>query len=143
MCPSIVYSQQSPLLHTSIKNNTRINKGGCNCRELGILLYAYISVRVLKITPVGQCFEIMCYLCRKSCYMDKHIVKWLPGENPVGDLFNEFPELNVRQVARAMGINETLMQQYVNGAKRPTAERRMEIELFLHKLATRLSKIKL
>ncbi len=71
------------------------------------------------------------------------MVKWLPGENPVGDLFNEFPELNVRQVARAMGINESLMQQYVNGAKRPTAERRIEIESFLHKLAERLSKIKL
>ncbi len=75
--------------------------------------------------------------------MDKHIVKWLPGENPVGDLFNEFPELNVRQVARAMGINESLMQQYVNGAKRPTVKRRIEIESFLHKLAERLSKIKL
>ncbi|MBQ3043707.1 MAG: XRE family transcriptional regulator [Alistipes sp.] len=75
--------------------------------------------------------------------MDKHMVRWLPGENPVGDLFNEFPELNVRQVARAMGINESLMQQYVNGAKRPTAERRIEIESFLHKLAERLSKIKL
>lgn len=71
------------------------------------------------------------------------MVKWLPGENPVGDLFNEFPELNVRQVARAMGINESLMRQYVNGAKRPTAERRIEIESFLHKLAERLSKIKL
>ena len=71
------------------------------------------------------------------------MVKWLPGENPVGDLFNEFPELNVRQVARAMGINESLMQQYVNGAKRPTAERRIEIEGFLHKLAERLSNIKL
>ena len=71
------------------------------------------------------------------------MVKWLPGENPVGDLFNEFPELNVRQVARAMGINESLMQQYVNGAKRPTAERRIEIESFLHELAERLSKIKL
>ena len=42
-----------------------------------------------------------------------------------------------------MGINETLMQQYVNGAKRPTAERRIEIECFLHQLAERLSKIKL
>ena len=71
------------------------------------------------------------------------MVRWLPGENPVGDLFNEFPELNVRQVARAMGINESLMQQYVNGAKRPTAERRIEIESFLLKLAERLSKIKL
>ena len=75
--------------------------------------------------------------------MEKHIVKWALGENPVGDMFNEFPELNVRQVARAMGINETLMQQYVNGTKRPTAERRAEIEEYLHKLAARLAVIDL
>ena len=75
--------------------------------------------------------------------MDKHLVKWGPGENLVGDLFNEFPELNVRQVARAMGINETLMQQYVNGTKRPTYERRAAIEEHLHKLAARLAAIKL
>lgn len=75
--------------------------------------------------------------------MDKHIVKWLPGENPVGDMFNAFPELNVRQVARSMGINETLMQQYVNGSKHPTLERRIEIEKYLHQLAMRLNAIKL
>lgn len=75
--------------------------------------------------------------------MEKHIVKWAPGENPVGDMFNAFPELNVRQVARAMGINETLMQQYVNGTKRPTLERRIEIEEYLHQLAARLNSIKL
>ena len=75
--------------------------------------------------------------------MEKHIVKWAPGENPVGDMFNAFPELNVRQVARAMGINETLMQHYVNGTKRPTLERRIEIEEYLHQLAARLANIKL
>lgn len=75
--------------------------------------------------------------------MDKHRVKWLPGENPVGDMFNAFPELNVRQVARSMGINETLMQQYVNGSKRPTPARRTEIEDYFHQLASRLSTIKL
>ena len=75
--------------------------------------------------------------------MEKHIVKWAPGENPVGDMFNAFPELNVRQVARAMGINETLMQHYVNGTKRPTLERRIEIEEYLHQLAARLASIEL
>ena len=75
--------------------------------------------------------------------MDKHIVKWLPGENPVGDMFNEFPELNVRQVARAIGVNETLMQQYVNGTKRPATERRKEIETYIHNLAERLAAVKL
>ena len=75
--------------------------------------------------------------------MDKHIVKWLPGDNPVGDMFNEFPELNVRQVARAIGVNETLMQQYVNGTKHPATERRKEIETYIHNLAERLAAVKL
>lgn len=73
--------------------------------------------------------------------MAKHEIKTLPGENPIGELFARFPELNVRQVARSMGINETLMQQYVNGAKRPSFERAMEIEDFLHKLGEELSQI--
>ncbi|MBO7312214.1 MAG: XRE family transcriptional regulator [Alistipes sp.] len=75
--------------------------------------------------------------------MEKHINRWLPGENSIGDLFNNFPELNVRQVARAMGINETLMQQYVNGTKRPLPERKAEIERYIHNLAERLANIKL
>ena len=75
--------------------------------------------------------------------MDKHITKLMPGENSIGELFNAFPELNVRQVARAMGVNETLMQQYVNGAKRPSPERRAEIEHYLHNLASRLASVKL
>ena len=73
--------------------------------------------------------------------MAKHEIKTLPGENPVGELFAQLPELNIRQVARAMGINETLMQQYVNGAKHPSAERKAEIENFLHQLGQKLSTI--
>lgn len=83
------------------------------------------------------------YICKNLTIMDKHITKWMPGENSIGDLFNRFPELNVRQVARAMGINETLMQQYVNGAKRPSPERRAEIEQYLHNLASRLMEVTL
>jgi DNA-binding transcriptional regulator YdaS (Cro superfamily) len=46
-------------------------------------------------------------------------------------------------VARAMGINETLMQQYVNGVKKPTYERRMQIERYIRELGLRLTQISL
>lgn len=75
--------------------------------------------------------------------MEKHVTKFRPGEESIGDIFNAFPELNVRQVARNMGINETLMQQYVNGTKRPSTTRRAEIEEYLHKLAKRLADVRL
>jgi hypothetical protein len=42
-----------------------------------------------------------------------------------------------------MGINESLMQHYVNGIKRPSFERAMEIEQFLHTLGAELLKIKI
>lgn len=70
-------------------------------------------------------------------------IKTVEGENPIGELFARFPELNVRQIARAMGVNETLMQQYVNGKKRPSFERAMEIENFLHKLGEELAKVRI
>lgn len=75
--------------------------------------------------------------------MDKHATKFTLEKNHVGELFNRFPELNVRQVARAMGINESLMQQYVNGAKRPTLERRLEIEKYIQELGRALSSVSL
>ncbi len=75
--------------------------------------------------------------------MDKHTTKFTMERNHIGELFNRFPELNVRQVARAIGINETLMQQYVNGVKRPTLERRMEIERYIRELGRALSNISL
>ena len=64
-------------------------------------------------------------------------------ENPIGWLFKRFPELNAGQVAKAMGINETLFRNYVNGTKRPSASRVMDIENFLQKLGKELSEIHL
>ncbi len=51
--------------------------------------------------------------------------------------------LNVRQVSKAMGINYSLMQQYVNGRKRPSFERAMEIEEYIHSLGEALTKVKI
>ncbi len=75
--------------------------------------------------------------------MEKHTTKLTSEKNHIGELFNAFPELNVRQVARTMGINETLMQQYVNGVKRPTYERRIQIERHIRELGYRLTRITL
>ena len=64
-------------------------------------------------------------------------------ENPVGALFSRFPELNGRQVARAMNINETLFQNYINGRKRPSFERLRDIENYIHTLGEALTKVRL
>ena len=64
-------------------------------------------------------------------------------ENHVRWLFEQFPELNASQIAKAMGINETLFRNYINGSKRPSAERILDIENFLHKLAKELSETRL
>ena len=67
----------------------------------------------------------------------------LKEENPIGAIFTRFPELNVRQIARSMGLNDSLMQHYVNGVKRPSFERAMAIEQFLHTLGAELLKIRI
>lgn len=67
----------------------------------------------------------------------------LAEENPVRAIFERFPELNVRQIAKSMGINESLMQHYVAGIKRPSFDRAIEIENFLHQLGKELLKIKI
>lgn len=67
----------------------------------------------------------------------------LKEENPIGAIFTRFPELNVRQIARSRGLNDSLMQHYVNGVKRPSFERAMAIEQFLHTLGAELLKIRI
>ena len=75
--------------------------------------------------------------------MEKHRTRLTLERNYIGELFNTFPVLNVRQVARATGINETLMQQYVNGVKRPSFERRVEIENYVRELGRKLRMVDL
>ena len=62
-------------------------------------------------------------------------------DNPVGQIFSEYPELNARQVARVAGLNPTLFQQYVDGHKKPSPERLKQIESALHRLGTELSEL--
>lgn len=63
--------------------------------------------------------------------------------NPVGKLFSHFPQLNVSQVAQSIGINKSLMSQYIYGIKTPGPERKKQIENALHKLGKELLAVEL
>ena len=43
-------------------------------------------------------------------------------------------EINVAEFARTLGINATLLRNYINGFKKPSAEREQEILAHVHKL---------
>ena len=64
-------------------------------------------------------------------------------DNVIASLFERFPELNVQQVAKGMNINPALMRQYVGGKKRPSFERLMDFENYLHKVGAELQKVHL
>ena len=43
-------------------------------------------------------------------------------------------EINVAEIARSMGLNPTLLRNYINGFKKPSKEREKEIIDYIHKL---------
>lgn len=47
-------------------------------------------------------------------------------------------EINVAEFARSMGMNPTLLRNYINGFKKPSKEREAEIMAFIHKLGEEL-----
>ena len=47
-------------------------------------------------------------------------------------------EINVAEFARSMGMNPTLLRNYINGFKKPSAEREQEILDHIHKLGEEL-----
>ncbi len=58
--------------------------------------------------------------------------------NPIGRVFWMFPELNAAAFARRLGIPQPLFAAYVNGSKRPSAERRKRIGEELHRIGREL-----
>lgn len=47
-------------------------------------------------------------------------------------------EINVAEFARSMGMNPTLLRNYINGFKKPSKEREQEIIDHIHKLGEEL-----
>ena len=65
----------------------------------------------------------------------------ISSDNRVAMAFAQFPEINVRQMARRMGINETLLAKYICGYSKPSEKRAKEIEAALHDLGHKLTQI--
>ncbi len=74
---------------------------------------------------------------------DIHISSFYNKEEPdyaneVASIFMRFPQLNVSEVARNMGINKSLLSKYIYGIKKPSPERLMQIKEALHVLGHEL-----
>ena len=79
----------------------------------------------------------------KELDVDIHISSFyeeveIKKENEVADLFEKFPQLNVSEVARSLGIHKSLLSQYIYGVKTPSEKRIREIKMALHKLGAEL-----
>ena len=55
-------------------------------------------------------------------------------DNEVARIFKKFPQLNVSEVARNMGINKSLLSKYIYGIKKPSDQRVSQIKAALRSL---------
>lgn len=60
------------------------------------------------------------------------------SENEIAAIFKRFPQLNVSEVARSMGINKSLLSKYIYGIKKPGEQRKMQIKEALRALGEQL-----
>lgn len=59
-------------------------------------------------------------------------------DNEIAAIFRRFPQLNVSEVARSMGINKSLLSKYIYGIKKPGEQRKAQIKEALHALGEEL-----
>lgn len=62
-------------------------------------------------------------------------------QNEVAEMFKHFPWLNVSEVARAIGINKSLLARYIYGISKPSERRLNQIRFALHELGTELQNV--
>ncbi|MBO7544786.1 MAG: DUF2442 domain-containing protein [Bacteroidales bacterium] len=63
---------------------------------------------------------------------DIHITSFFITEEPnmdnvIANIFKRFPQLNVSEMARTIGINKSLLSRYIYGIKKPSQKRLDEI----------------
>lgn len=59
-------------------------------------------------------------------------------DNEIAKIFKKFPQLNVSEVARSLGINKSLMYKYIYGTKKPSEQRMLAIKEALRSLGREL-----
>ncbi len=62
-------------------------------------------------------------------------------DNDIARIFAKFPQLNVSEIARSIGINKSLLSKYIYGIKKPSEARKQQIITALHLLGKDLMAI--
>lgn len=62
-------------------------------------------------------------------------------DNPVAEVFHKFPQLNVSEVARTIGINKSLLSRYIYGIKKPSQQRVDQIMNTIREIGRQMSSI--
>jgi len=58
--------------------------------------------------------------------------------NEVATIFNRFPQINVSEMAKYIGINKSLLAKYIYGIKKPSADRMQKIKQAFHMMGQEL-----
>ncbi|MDR2969281.1 MAG: DUF2442 domain-containing protein [Tannerellaceae bacterium] len=78
---------------------------------------------------------------------DIHISSFLernePQKNVIGEVFAQYPQINVSAFAAQIGINKSLLAKYIYGIKTPSVARKKDIENGLHEFAEKLLRVEL
>ena len=61
--------------------------------------------------------------------------------NAIADVFRRFPQLNVSEVARSIGIDKSLLSRYIYGIKKPSEERKKLIIDYIRKLGREMASL--
>lgn len=73
-----------------------------------------------------------------------HITSFLEAtepepDNEIADIFRHFPQLNVSEMARTIGINKSLLSRYIYGIKKPSIKRKEQILDAIRKLGREMA----
>jgi len=79
---------------------------------------------------------------------DIHITSFLETaepdpDNEIADVFRRFPQINVSEMARTIGINKSLLSRYIYGIKRPSARRKEQILSAIRQLGREMTEYQL
>ena len=58
---------------------------------------------------------------------------------PLQRFFLTHTEINISEFAKRVGMNATLLRNYINGFKKPSKEREKEILMYIHKMGAEYS----
>ena len=77
----------------------------------------------------------------EDIHIDSFYTEEEPHNNPVGNIFKRYPQINVSAFAQQIGINKSLLAKYIYGIKTPSPARLKEIQDGMQKLGRELAEV--